>query len=289
MGPRITHGDLPVGPLRVAQSLAVAWLVTGQSLVWPGTPAWSVLGAACSTALCAAIILTRWTRSASAGLAALIVLGVAADPSWFSNNRLFVAAVLFAIGLMSNAVPALARWQVGLVYLVAAADKALAPAWRDGQFIGSFLEQLARFGLMWSPAGQVGSPNPLAQWLAATGAPSLWVAGGLLVIALEVVLGLGFLFNLGAVAWVNALFHVGVFALTGGTMGQFFYAGAAASLLLVPPRFVPSAGAVIAVTALLASPWTHRFLPVLLLAAAAAAWWRRRRSSAATAPAPETG
>jgi hypothetical protein len=73
-------------------------------------------------------------------------------------------------------------------------------------------------------------------------------------------------------AWLNLLFHLGVFAVTGGTMGQFFFAGLASSLLLLDDRDLPHPLYVIGLTALLASPLTHRFLPLAVLFC----WFARR-------------
>ncbi len=256
----------PVRPLahrRVAQGIATAWLFTGQSLVWPGPL--GVPLALLSTGLCVGLLFSRHTRALAAGLAALIALTLLGSPTWFAHNRLFVCAVLAMVSLSTPRVPWLPRVQVALVFFMAALDKALDPAWRDGRFVTSFVAELARFGLMWAPGGHVGGPNPLAGWLSTR--LSDGSTAGLAVIALEFAIALSFLFDLRGGAALNALFHVGVFTLTGGTMGQFFFAGVATSLLLVKERSQPSAALVIALTVLLAGPWTHRYLPALLLGA----------------------
>ena len=261
--------------LRVVQVLVTAWLFTGQSLLWPapvGVPAqaWGVAFAVISSALCLGVLFTAFTRTCCVGLAALIALELAANPTWFAHNRLFVCALLVMVSLSSRRFAALARWQVGLMYAVAAIDKLLEPAWRDGRFIESFMAQLARFGLMWAPGGNVGAPNPLASWLVSVGTGPLWLLAGLSVIAFELFLAVCFFVSWRPGAWANVAFHVGVFAVTGSTMGQFFFAGAAASLLLLLEDDQPPAWLAIAVTAGLAGPWTHRLFPVVLLVALAA-------------------
>lgn len=294
--PLAEHPDLPTTHLRLAQVLATAWLVTGQSFVWPapwlspleGLPAlpWRLGLALLSTGLCLALLATRFTRACAAGLAGLIALELVAAPTWVAHNRLFVLALLVMVALSTKRLQLLPRLQVGVVFALATVDKLLAPAWRDGRFASSFLEQLATFGLMWSPGGRVGAENPLASWLSAHVGSG--VAAGWLVIALEAGIAAAFLANWRPGAWLNALFHCAVFGLTGSTMGQFFFAGSGSSLLLVPPARLPSASLVIGVTALLAGPWTHRALPLVVLLSAAVAWWRagRRRATPAS---PGTG
>ncbi len=252
------------------QILAVAWLFTGQSLVWPGPLVLALI----STALCLAILVTPFTRAASLALGALIVSEVALHPTWFAHNRLFVAALLIMVGLSSRRFPSLPRWQVALVYAVAALDKLLEPAWRDGRFFESFIGQLSRFGLMWAPGGTVGAPNPLATFLAQQGSHSWWMALGLAVIALELLLALCFLAPWRFGAWFNAGFHVSVFALTGSTMGQFFFAGAASSLLLLDEKEQPGPWLTLLGAVALAGPWTHRFLPAVFFLVYAL--WKRR-------------
>jgi hypothetical protein len=269
----------------VVQVLVTAWLFTGQSLLWPAPEwspgqAWGLALAAISTGLCLGVLFSPFTRACCFGLAALIALEVAVCPTWFAHNRLFVCALLLMVSLSSERFSSLPRWQVALVYAVAAIDKLLEPAWRDGRFFESFIAQLARFGLMWAPGGTVGAPNPVAVFLESHGTRPLWMLAGLSVIALEFVLAVCFATSLRFGAWANLTFHVGVFALTGSTMGQFFFAGAAASLLLVRDEDQPPAWLAIALTAGLAGPWTHRLIPVVLLAglvvARARSAWRGR-------------
>ena len=253
------HPELPTTHLRVVQVLATAWLFTGQSLLWP-TPPLAVI----STLLCLGLLFSPFTRACALGLALLIGLQIALSPTWFAHNRLFVASLLVMVSLTSRRFTWLPRVQVAVVYGVAAMDKLLEPAWRDGRFFESFIAQLARFGLMWSPAGHVGAPNTLASWLESHGSHPLWMLAGILVIAGEFLLVLCFLGKWRIGAWLNAAFHVSVFAVTGSTMGQFFFAGAAASLLLLEEKELPSAGTLVLLTIALAGPWTHRFLPLAL-------------------------
>lgn len=255
---------LPLTHRALLQVLAVAWLFTGQALWWPGpSKLWSGALALVSTALCLGLFLTPWKRACAAGLAALVAIELAVVPTFFAHNRLFVAALLVTVALSGPGFTWLPRVQVALVYGLAGLDKLLDAAWRDGRFMSSFLEELARFGLMRGAGGDVGAPNALAQWLAANVTSAALLAGS--VIALELALAACFLFKWRAGVWLGLAFHVGVYALTGSPMGQFFFAGAAASLLLLRDDEVPPVWGLISITLLVAGPWGHRFVPVAML------------------------
>lgn len=269
------HPRLPTTHLRAAQLLATAWLITGQSFFFPPPHLsflegmmdlpWRMELALLSTAGCLAILFSGWTRVGALAVAAAIALELFATKTWFSHNRLFVLSLLLTIALSDRRTRWLPRVQVSLVFFAATVDKLLAPAWRDGTFVTSFLSQLSRFGLMWAPGGKVGGGgNALASWL--LGVVGDGVAAGWLVIALELAVAVTFAFGWRAGVWLNLAFHLGVFALTGSTMGLFFFAGLASSVLLLDESDVPHPLTVIAATGLLASPLTHRFLPVLILA-----------------------
>lgn len=282
------HRDLPTSHLRAAQVLATAWLITGQSFAFP-PPHLSVLEgfmdfpwrlelALFSTIGCFAILFTGFTRLGCIAVSFTIAFELAATKTWFSHNRLFVLALLLTIALSDRRHRWLPRAQVGLVFLCAGIDKLLAPAWRDGTFVTSFLSQLSHFGLMWSPARTVGGgENAVASMLQAFIGDGR--IAGLAVIALELAIALLFFANVKHGAWLNLVFHLGVFAVTGGTMGQFFFAGLASSLLLLEDdRDLPHPLFVVGLTALLASPLTHRFLPLVLLVG----WALRRARRPAT-------
>lgn len=255
---------LPLTHVRLVQVLAVAWLFTGQSLWWPGpSTLWSGALAVISTSLCVGLLVTPWKRSCAAALAGLVALELAVVPTFFAHNRLFVAALLVTVSLSTAGFTWLPRVQVALVYALAALDKLLDAAWREGRFLGSFLEELARFGLMRGAGGEVGAPNPLAQWL--SGHVTAWATLSVAVIALEFALAACFIFRWRWGVWLGLGFHVGVYALTGSPMGQFFFAGAAASLLLLRDEEVPPVGGLISITVLVAGPWSHRFVPVAML------------------------
>ena len=263
---RQSHADLPVSHLRLVQVVATAWLFTGQSLVWPApSQYWSGVLAVISSALCVAIVFSPYTRACCLCLASFIGLEVALNPTWFAHNRLFVAALLVMVSLSSRRNWILPRLQVGLVFLVAALDKLSAPAWRDGRFMDSFIAELARFGLMWAPGSKAGSPNWLAQVLSEAGSREMWMVVGLFAIAVELFLAGCFLFGARFGALLNVAFHVIVYAVTGSTMGQFFFAGVACSLLLLREEDVPVGWVALLATMALAGPWTHRFLPLVVL------------------------
>ncbi len=277
------QGELPITHQRAAQLIATAWLVTGQSFFFPpphlsvfeGAPdlPWRLILAALSTLSSVAIIFSRFPRVASAALAGVIALELFATRTWFSHNRLFVLALLVTIALSTKTLSSLPRMQVGVVFLGSALDKLFAPAWRDGSFVTSFLDQLARFGLMWSPAGHVGEGGNLlaagARLVVGDGTIAGWV-----VIGFELAVALAFFAGRRMGSWLNLAFHLGVFALTGSTMGLFFFAGVASSLFLLDEQDVPKELPSVALTALIASPLTHRFLPVLVLVGVLA--WRCR-------------
>jgi hypothetical protein len=275
--PLQVHDALPTSHLRLAQAIAVAWVVTGQSFSWPppwlspleGAPEWPWrLGfAAASTAACVALVWSRFTRVSAGVLALLITAELFACRTWFAHNRLFVLALLAMVALSSARVTWLPRTQVALVFFAAALDKALAPGWVDGRFVTSFLTELSSFGHMWAPGGHVGGENLLAQWLSTRVGDGRMA--GLGVIAFELAVAAGFVLKAQWGAWLNAAFHCGVFALTGGTMGQFFFAGLASSLLLVPEADQPRAAPLVVGVALLASPWMPHLLPAGGLAALA--------------------
>ncbi len=263
------HADLPRSQLRLAQVIVTAWLVTGQSIVWPHGAL-----AVISTALCLGVLFTRFTRSCCLGLAALIGLELVLTPTWFAHNRLFVGALLLMVSLSSRRFPSLPRWQVGLVFLLAGLDKLFEPAWRDGRFFESFIAQLSRFGLMWSPGGGVGDPNVVASWLEQAGSRPVWMLVGLGAIAVELFLGACFIFRARFGAWLNLAFHVIVYVVTGSTMGQFFFAGVACSLLLLEDEELPGPWLAVLTTVALAGPWAHRFLPIAFLLGLLL--WRRK-------------
>jgi hypothetical protein len=224
-----SHRELPSSHVRAAQVLATAWLITGQSFAFPPPHLsilegfmdfpWRIELALFSTIGCLAILFTGFTRLGCLAVSFTIALELAATKTWFSHNRLFVVALLLTIALSDRRHRWLPRAQVGLVFLCAGLDKLLAPAWRDGTFVTSFLEQLSRFGLMWSPAHTVGGgENTLASLLRTlVGDGRL---AGLVVIAVELTIAGLFFANMKHGAWLNLLFHLGVFAVTGGTMGQ---------------------------------------------------------------------
>lgn len=261
--------DLPTSHVRLAQVIVTAWLFTGQSLLWPHL-AFAVI----STALCLGVLFSPFTRACCCGLAALIGLELTLTPTWFAHNRLFVAALLLMVSLSTRRFSLLPRLQVALVFFLAALDKLAQPAWRDGRFLESFIAQLSRFGLMWSPGGEVGAPNALATFLEHAATRQTWMLVGLGTIALELFLAGCFLFGARAGAVFNTAFHLIVYAVTGSTMGQFFFAGLGCSLILLEEEEQPGPWLTVLTTIALAGPWTHRFLPLVILLA-----WRlvRRR------------
>ncbi len=258
---------LPTSHVRMVQSLAVAWLMTGNAFYFPAPsglgPAWSIVLAGMSVALSAVIVSGRWVRLACAGLAGVVAVEMLSVPSQFSNNRCFVVALLVMVALSSAQRAQLPRFQVALVWSCSALDKMLSADWRQGVFVESFVQQLARFGLMWSPGGSVGAENPAAIW-ASTLSHEAFVWAGMTVIAVELVLALAFACKWQVGAWLNLAFHLVVLTFTGSTMGMFFFAGVASALLVLPESaLIQRAAPTLALTAaLVVGAGLHRMVPL---------------------------
>jgi hypothetical protein len=254
----LRHPALAPHGVLLAKLLAAAWVLTGHASLLPrvhlprlalleGLPpggAWR-LGVAAVGLLCAlAVLVSRHTRLACLGLAAVQGVGLLAARGDFQHNRLFCALLLALLGLSGARSQAwLPRAQVALLYLGAGLDKLGDADWRGGRMLSSLLAELARYGRLWAPGGQQGAPNTVAALLSAADGfgPHGWL--GLLlswgVITGELLLAAAFLLPGRAARWGalggSLALQVGVYLVMGGPMGMFVYAGLAAALLAVPP------------------------------------------------------
>jgi hypothetical protein len=148
---------------------------------------------------------------------------------YYMSSRWYAADLLVLCGLWEpRADLRPLRFQVWLVYAAAGLDKLLTPLWRSGEFADLWLPDVAPRVL------------PLVgQWLplAAVTSALCWI-----VIASELALAVGFALPRlrAAAAAYGALFHVGLFLLTGDTFHAFFVSVMASYLAFVswpqPPR-----------------------------------------------------
>ena len=238
---RCRGGTLPDAALLPAKLLALGWLVTGHALYVPGVflpfvpwldavPSWPLQAAllAAGIAACIAILFDVTARRACFVLAGTILVSTLASRAYFSNNRLFTAAILVVLGLSEDDRRArvLVSLQMALLYFGAGLDKLLDADWRSGAFLSSLLDTLARAGTLWSPGG-AGEPNGLAHLVVAVlpQVGPLDTIASVTVIALELGLAVAFLSRRWRLAAAGSLlFQTALVALTGSTMGMFFYA-----------------------------------------------------------------
>lgn len=271
----VRHPELPAEQVLVAKLLAAAWVVTGHAaqptpirVPWlelleqlpEGFP-WSSSLVCLGLLAAFGILFTQLTRRFCLCLGVVILLDLASSRAAFSYNRLYCAALF---GMISFSGPGSLgvgpRAQAALVYLGAGLDKLLSSGWRSGTVLDGFLRNLADFGRLWSPGGHVGEPNPTAGALvgAVNLFPALSAVLSWTVIVCELALAAAFLRRSSFAIGLSVAFHVGVFVVTGGTLGMFFHAGLISALLAVPwaerpaPRSAGRAAAFLA--ALLGTP-----------------------------------
>lgn len=250
----VEHPSLEPNLVLCAKTITVCWLVTGLVSAFPSVSApwvaglhgaptwWPQLLAASSLSAALWLLFGRSLRLAAFAQAAVIVLGLLSSRAAFGYHRLFVASVLLSIAAAGPGWRgALPRLQVAVLYLGAGLDKALTSSWRDGTFLSSLVTDLAQFGRLWSPGGQVGTENLPAQVLASgfTRFSTLPQALSLLVISLELFLAFAFALRWKAAAWASFALHLGIMTFTGGTFGVFFHASLAATLLVLPSPRTP--------------------------------------------------
>jgi|SRR5579862_7925332 len=247
------HAALPAEQVLTAKLLAAAWIATGHvaqltpiRVPWVGVLQrvpegypWSMSFAFLGLVAAFGILFTPWTRSFCLCLGGVILLGLASSKAAFSYNRLYCSALFGMISLSGPGIlGAGPRGQAALVYLGAGYDKLLSWGWRSGSILDCFLRNLADFGRLWSPGGHVGEPNPAARLIVelVDRFPALLLPAVLswTVIICEFALAVAFLRRSSTAIGLSVVFHGGVFVITGGTLGMFFYAGLISSLLAVP-------------------------------------------------------
>ncbi|MFO0695250.1 MAG: hypothetical protein U0230_16935 [Polyangiales bacterium] len=233
--------------LRLVRGLALAWLLTGhvalvprELVPWgsghvlvPPAPLRALVvfvGVACSVLL----IAGRTTRPAALGLASTIFALTFASEAYFANNRVFVAAML-AVAVVAPDDPAerALRTQAALVYVGAAIDKLLDPAFRAGAVVAALVESVAT-------NGPPGAPGPF-QWgsgdvsRSLSEAPSeVFVVLALATIALELALAAAYVRHSRAIPWLASLLHLGIYFVTGSTFGVFLHAALITAFTLAP-------------------------------------------------------
>ncbi len=246
----IRHPELPAEQVLVAKLLATAWIATGHvtqpvsiRVPWlgflQGVPEgfpWSTSLACLGLLAAFGILFTPWTRSFCLGLGGMILLSLCSSRAAFSYNRLYCATLFGLISLSGPGATAGPRLQAAMIYMGAGFDKLLSPGWRSGTVMDGFLRDLAAFGRLWSPGGHVGEPNFSARLLveAVEVFPALPAILSWAVISCEIALAVAFLRRSSWAMGLSLAFHVGVFVITGGTLGMFFHAGLISALLAVP-------------------------------------------------------
>jgi len=175
------------------------------------------------------LLFGRRPRAAALSVGAILMTALLSSRVYYMSSRWYAADLLVLCGLWEpRADLRPLRFQVWLVYAAAGLDKLLTPLWRSGEFADLWLPDVAPRVL------------PLVgQWLplAAVTSALCWI-----VIASELALAVGFAVPRlrAAAAAYGALFHIGLFLLTGDTFHAFFVSVMASYLAFVswpqPPR-----------------------------------------------------
>ncbi len=246
-----TGSDLPPEVVLLVRLIAIAWLVTGHALLFPrrsvpffeflapladsplvGTAALA-LGAVCAVEL----VVGKAVRVSALTLGALIFLTTLLSRTFFSNNRLFAAALLVLAGLeAAKGPPRLLRAQVVVLYLCAGLDKLLDADWRSGAFVRSFVRGLASHGHLWSPGQGATSAYLPAEAVDAllVRNPSLTVVASWGTLLVELAIGFALLAGRRqAGIALGLVFHAGLLLYTRSPLGMFFYAAAASYFAFV--------------------------------------------------------
>jgi len=175
------------------------------------------------------LLFGRRPRAAALSVGAILMTALLSSRVYYMSSRWYAADLLVLCGLWEpRADLRPLRFQVWLVYAAAGLDKLLTPLWRSVEFADLWLPDVAPRVL------------PLVgQWLplAAVTSALCWI-----VIASELALAVGFAVPRlrAAAAAYGALFHIGLFLLTGDTFHAFFVSVMASYLAFVswpqPPR-----------------------------------------------------
>jgi hypothetical protein len=169
------------------------------------------------------LFVGRRPRAAALSLGATLITALLSSRVYYMSSRWYAAYVLVLCGLWEPRADLWPlRFQVCLMYAASGLDKLLTPLWRSGEFAELWLPDVAPRVL---PA--------VERWLpvAAVSQALCWI-----VIASELALAVGFaLPRLRRVAAAyGALFHIGLFLLTGETFHAFFVSVLASYLAFVP-------------------------------------------------------
>jgi hypothetical protein len=170
------------------------------------------------------LFFTRRGRMACLIAGTVFLVSVLASKNHFTNHATFFACSMLLLGLQPKGEePTLLRWQIGIVYLGAALNKALQPDWWSGQFIHAWSLELGH-GLYGSADAWFGDA-----WL-------LSRVTGWSVILLEAVLGVILLRGRSRVAsiWLGLGMQLSMMGfVAGGPQFAYFSFIAGAALISV--------------------------------------------------------
>lgn len=172
------------------------------------------------------LLFGRRPRGAALAVGAILMTALLSSRVYYMSSRWYAADLLVLCGLWEpRAGLRPLRFQVWLLYAASGLDKLLTPLWRSGEFAAMWLPDVAPRVL------------PLVgRWLpvAAVTSAVCWI-----VVASELALAVGFAVPRlrAAAAAYGALFHIGLFLLTGETFHAFFVSVLASYLAFVswPP------------------------------------------------------
>lgn len=239
--------------IRLVRALALAWLLTGHAAYVPreriGWGAANVttvptgvavtLGVLSMTA-CVIALVTARVRLGGLVLAATIGCMTAASESYFANYRVFVAALAFVacVAPPDDGERAL-RVQCALVYVGAALDKVLDPAFRSGAVVRSLVTSVATDGAPYAPGNLIGLRGAWASALTGSHA-SVFAGLAWIVVGLELLLIGAHLRRSPWLPLVATTLHLGIYLITGSTFGVFFHACLAAAFVMGHDERLPS-------------------------------------------------
>ncbi len=177
----------------------------------------------CFTGASIWLLFGRRPRAAAVSAGVILMTALLSSRVYYMSSRWYAADLLVLCGLWE---PRAGLWplrfQVWLLYASSGVDKLLTPLWRSGEFAEGWLPDVAPRVL-----------SVLGRWLpvAAVTQGACWLA-----MASELLLAAAFAvprLRMAAAAY-GALFHIGLFVLTGETFHAFLVSVLASYLAFVP-------------------------------------------------------